>query len=169
MSFKLQDLLHFLYKIFPKGKIQTMATHLVRKQVRQVLMPPQPIAVELINQFFASLQIPDPKQREAALVPLVHRSLLYNGKAGPELGRNVKEFALKRALREFHLYAHPVQVKEVHCGSRIAIGTRETGERGRVDKYFIAKRPGVEGLPAPIDVFFPESGGAPKLSGFGSL
>jgi hypothetical protein len=42
----------------------------------------------------------------------------------------------------------------------------ETAQSGRDDKYFVAK---TSGRPAPIHVFFPADGSAPKILDFGSL
>jgi len=49
------------------------------------------------------------------------------------------------------------------------VGFRETAESGRTDKYFVTKKAGVPGLPAPLHVFWPSDGGAPKLINIGSL
>jgi hypothetical protein len=49
------------------------------------------------------------------------------------------------------------------------MGFKETAERGRIDKYFIAKRRGIAGVPAPLHIFWPETGGKPKLINIGSL
>lgn len=67
------------------------------------------------------------------------------------------------------LYKVPVEITRVAPGNERTIGFRDTAERGRVDRYFVAKRRGVSGLPAPLHVFFPADGGAPSVVDMGSL
>jgi hypothetical protein len=40
---------------------------------------------------------------------------------------------------------------------------------GELYKYFIAKKEGVGGMPAPIQIFYPEGGGDPIVYDFGSF
>ncbi len=166
---KLHDLLQLLYKFIPKGKIQTFFYRFVRKQINILLVPPEAAGVELINQLFSTLQMSDPQQREAALLQLVHASLIYQDKTGPTLDRSIKEFSYKRALKSYGVYQLPIKVTEVHRGQRMAVGFQKTGQSGRIDKYFIAKKFGIKGPPAPIDIFFPDNGEPPRLINFGSL
>jgi hypothetical protein len=123
--------------------------------------------VQLCELFLKACQIEDPKARLEAVVPLMHKSML--SKDGKDLDRNVKEFSYAKACGGAKFYAIPVEIYEVHKGNVTTIGFKETAERGRTDKYFVAKKAGQAGRPAPLHVFWPEDGGPPKLVNVGSL
>ena len=82
---------------------------------------------------------------------------------------SVRNYSFKKACDGVQFYQVPVKITEVHKGRVITLGFKKTAERGRIDKYFIAKRKGVDGLPAPLHVFWPEGGGKPTLVNIGSL
>ncbi len=128
---------------------------------------PDPKGTELVNNLVKALSIEDPDERLKAVIPLVHKSMLTSD--GQDLDRNVKDFSYKKAYNNVKFYQYPVSIYEVHKGNVLTIGFRETAERGRIDKYFINKKPGVNGRPAPIHVFWPEDGGAPSIVNMGSL
>lgn len=128
---------------------------------------PDPKASALCESFLKACQIEDPQARLAAIIPLVHKSMLTRD--GKDLDRNTKDFSYKKACGAAKLYALPVQISEVHKGNVTTIGFKETAETGRTDKYFVAKKDGVQGRPAPLHVFWPQNGGEPKLVNFGSL
>jgi hypothetical protein len=57
-----------------------------------------------------------------------------------------------------------VKITRIRRTGVSAIGFRETAEKGKVTDYFVAKKDGVNGMPAPVKIFFPEGGGEPKIS-----
>jgi hypothetical protein len=126
-----------------------------------------PRAVKLLNAFMQVLSMADPEESAQALLPLVHASL--KTAAGDDLSRDLRQFSHKKAHGNARHYAVPVTVTRVRTTSTTGIGFGETAEAGRVDDYFIAKRPGVNGMPAPVKIFFPAEGGAPLISYMGSL
>ncbi len=128
---------------------------------------PDPAAAKLVNDFMNALTIADEAERLQAILPMVHDSLKSNDKK--DLFSSVKQFSYKRAVNMIKLYKLPVELGDVHKGSVSTVGFKEAAERGRRDKYFVKKKDGVNGLPAPIHVFIPEAGGAPKIFDFGSL
>lgn len=128
---------------------------------------PDPAAAKLVNDFMTALTIADEAERLQAILPLVHNSLKTNDKK--DLFSSVKQFSYKRAVNMIKLYKIPVELGEVHKGTDSTVGFKETAEVGRRDKYFVKKKEGVNGLPAPIHVFIPKSGGTPKIYDFGSL
>jgi hypothetical protein len=65
-------------------------------------------------------------------------------------------------------YQYPVQITRVRALVTQAVGFKDTAEKGRAFDYFLAKRDGVSGLPAPIRVFIGESSGI-KIDDVGSL
>ena len=130
-------------------------------------VPPDPAGQKLCSELLAALQIEDSAQRLSAVLPLVHKSM--KTRDGKDLDRNTKDFSYKKASGAAKLYSSPAEITEVHKGNVSTIGFKESAETGRTDKYFLAKKPGVNGRPAPIHVFFPEGGGEPKIVNFGSL
>lgn len=60
-------------------------------------------------------------------------------------------------------------ITRVRPSNVMEIGFGPTAEAGRVEDCFIAKKEGVRGLPAPVTVFFPASGGPPRIAYLGSL
>jgi hypothetical protein len=126
-----------------------------------------PRAVVLLEAFLQALLLPDAAESARALLPLVHRSL--KTPAGDELSRDLLQFGHKKAHGNARHYAVPVHVTRVRPSSTTGIGFGDTAEAGRMDDYFIAKRAGVNGMPAPVKIFFPANGGPPLVSYMGSL
>jgi hypothetical protein len=124
-------------------------------------------AVKLVNRLLKALSIEDYDQRVKAVLPLVHKSLKTSDGRG--LDGNIERFSFKKAYQNVKFYRIPISIYEVHKGRPVTIGFRETAERGRKDKYFVNKKDGVAGRPAPITVFWPEKGGKPTIVGMGSL
>ena len=123
-------------------------------------------AVQVINHFMHALQLEDPVQKEKAVAALLHKSLL--DKAGM-IAPSTKRFSYQKASDNVKFYKVPVQITEVHKGRSVLVGFKETQQRGRIDKYFVAKREGIAGVPAPLHIFWPETGESPKLINIGSL
>lgn len=130
-------------------------------------IPPDEKAVKLINQLMTALSITDDEARLKAVIPLVHKSMLTSD--GQDLDNNVKPFSYKKACQNVKFYKNPVKIKYVLKGNVLTVGWKETAERGRIDRYFVEKKDGVAGMPAPISIFWPESGGEPRVIDFGSL
>jgi hypothetical protein len=125
-------------------------------------------AEQLLSATLAALQQNrDEDAAVRAIVPYVHRSLL--DATGAQLTTDVRQFSFKKAFGAAPLYGVPVKVTRTRPSNVTAIGFGATAERGRSVDYFVAKRDGQAGMPAPVTVFFPESGGAPKVSYLGSL
>jgi hypothetical protein len=121
----------------------------------------------LVNELMRALLIEDEQARLDAVIQLVHKSLL--NAPGNDLDPSVKAFSFRRASNAVRLYKIPVKITSVTRGSDTTVGFGGTAETGRSDRFFVAKREGVAGLPAPIHVFFPADGGAPKILNMGSL
>jgi len=128
---------------------------------------PNPKAVKLVNNLMEALSIKDGDARLKAVIPLVHKSMLTPD--GKDLTSNVKRFSYKKAYNNVKFYKVPVEIYQVHRGTVTTIGFKKTAERGRTDKYFVKKKDGIKGFPAPIHVFWPEDGGDPKIVNMGSL
>lgn len=130
-------------------------------------IPPSPVAVELINAFMQALTLEQPAERMAAVVKFVHKSLLEPD--GKKLDWDTSNFSYKKACQNVRFYKIPVEITSVHKGRTLTVGYGSTAEKGRIDKYFINKKPGQPGMPAPVSVFWPESGGTPGIIDMGSL
>lgn len=130
-------------------------------------IPADPKAVKLVGQVLKALATADAGKRLAAVLPLVHKSLRTAD--GKDLARTVKDYSYKKATTGAQHYIYPPEIFEVHQGNTVTVGFKETAERGRKDKYFVKKKAGVAGRPAPIIIFWPEGGGAPRVLDFGSL
>jgi hypothetical protein len=108
----------------------------------------------------------DAQLRETKVLPFLHKSLLT--KTGT-LTDSLKRFSFKKACDGAQFYTVPVQITEVHKGRKVTVGFKETAEYGRIDKYFVAKKEGVAGRPAPLHIFWPDNGDSPVLINIGSL
>jgi hypothetical protein len=128
---------------------------------------PDPKGVKLCSDFLAALAIEDEAKRIEAAIPLLHKTLLTDD--GKDLRPDVKRFAFSKASKNAKFYKQPAEVTAVHKGMDQTVGAGKQAEKGRSDKYFVAKKDGAAGLPAPLHVFWPADGGAPKLINVGSL
>jgi len=129
-----------------------------------------PQAVQVINRCLEILLNPNETERLQQIQAVLHSSLLFTNPDGTTvLSRNVKEFSYQKAVQNVAAYHYPAEITSVRQGNEITLGIGPTAESGRTDSYFIAKRAGVAGIPAPIVVFFPDNKSEPKITNLGSL
>lgn len=124
-------------------------------------------AETLLNDFMKALLIEDFDASSKACLKYVHKSLI--NKTGDNLTKDLLDFSFKKAHSNAKFYASPVVISRVRKNKVTAIGFKETGEKGEEYSYFINKKAGVNGMPAPVNIFFPADGSAPKISYMGSL
>jgi hypothetical protein len=124
-------------------------------------------AIELLNNFMQTLMIEDFEESAQQMLKYTHKSL-WNAD-GTNLSRDLRDFSFKKAKSNAKFYQVPVKITRVRETNVSAIGYAETAEKGKVVDYFIAKKAGVNGMPAPVKIFFPADGSAPKISYMGSL
>lgn len=124
-------------------------------------------ALMLLNNVFQALQISDFDQSVQASLPYLHRSLL--NESGTDITADLRRFGFKKAHEGIAHYAFPVQVKRVRKTGLSAVGFGSTAEEGDVYDYFVEKNTHSSGQPAPVKVFFPKSGQAPKIYYLGSI
>lgn len=131
--------------------------------------PVDPRGEKVLNDFLAALTANEASIDAAikAALPYLHKSLL--GPGGSDVSADLRRFSFKKAWENAKFYAQPVKITRVRKTSTTAIGFRETAEKGKVVDYFVGKKEGVSGMPAPVKIFFPEGGGEPKISYVGSL
>jgi hypothetical protein len=129
---------------------------------------PDPAAVAKISKFIelcvSNTDINEAGKKVVA-ASLVHKSKL--DPTGAQLNADSLRFAFKKAFENAKLY-EPKITRVVLTGTT-AVGFKETASKGKLYKYFVAKKEGVTGMPAPIQVFFPEGGGEPVLYDWGSF
>ena len=120
---------------------------------------------KLADDFLRALQKPEAERLRAAL-PFLHRSQLTPD--GKDIDPSVK-VAWKKAIANAEAYLLPVKVTRVRPKGNLTIGEgSDNVERGRVDDYFLAKKPDSGGLPGSVTIFFPEKG-EPKIYYMGGL
>ena len=126
-------------------------------------------ASQLLNAFMVALLIADFDASAEAVFPLTHRSN-YNLEQN-KLSRDLLDFSFKKAHTHAKFYQVPVVVTRVQELKTTEIGhpNYNSYEKGSERKYWIAKKLGINGMPAPIAIFFPADGGEPKISYMGSL
>ena len=128
-----------------------------------------PRAVKLLGDFFTALSISDEDASAKACLQVVHISLM--NKARDDLSPDLRRFSFKKAHDNAKFYAQPVKITRIRPKSMSGIGARANGtaQLGRVHDYFVQKKDGVAGLPAPVQVFFPADGSEPKIAYMGSI
>ncbi len=125
--------------------------------------------IAVIDSFMTALMNHQDNEMAAAsaALPFIHRSEYDN--TGTNLKRDRLDFSFKKAWQNAKFYKWYVQPTMVQKQNLTAIGFGETAEAGTAYKVWIAKKDGVGGLPAPLNVFFPADGSEPKLYYYGSL
>lgn len=132
-------------------------------------LPASPEAVELIARFLELCGrdgTVESRAREVVAAGLVHASKLDNNDP-TQLNADALRFSFKRATDNARFYEP--RITRVVETATTGVGFGGTAQRGRLFKYFVAKRAGIAGMPAPLHVFFPQDGGPPVLFDWGSL
>ena len=130
----------------------------------------RPEAVRLLQAVLDVLQKERDEARAAkALVPYVHMSSL--DATGTSLGAEMRAFSFPKAHEGAVRYDSPVRVVRVRPGGSTTLGRGSSAEQGTLEDYFIAKARalGEGAMPAPVTVFFPASGGPPRVVYLGNL
>ncbi len=136
-------------------------------QTKVIMDQKDSIAHTLLNDFMTALLIEDFNESAQAVLPLVHQSL--QNKTHTALTRDLMDFSFKKAHSNAKFYQVPVEITEVRATNVTGIGFKETAQLGEERKYWIAKKAGINGMPAPINIFFPADGSQPKINYMGSL
>ena len=102
-----------------------------------------------------------------AAMPYIHPSEFSSD--GKGLLPDRMNFSFRKAWQNARFYEMPVRVTRVQRQQLTGIGFGPTAEAGVSYKVWIAKSPGINGMPAPLSVFFPADGSDPRLHGYGSL
>ncbi len=92
--------------------------------------------------------------------------------AGTALDIDLPRFSLKKDYENFKFYALPLKITRVNKRYSNGDGYGDSAIAGWVYKIWIAKKKGVNGMPAPISIMVPENHPViktPKVIGIGSL
>ncbi len=125
--------------------------------------------IEVINNFMQALldNSSDEMAVAKAAMPYIHASEYDN--SGTNLKRDRLDYSFKKAWQNAKFYKVPVSVTRIQRQNLTAIGFGATAQKGISYKVWIAKKAGVNGMPAPLNVFFPADGSGPTLNYYGSL
>lgn len=123
--------------------------------------------VPLLNNFMNALLIADSDASAQECLKYVHVSLMNASKS--DLTQDLRMYSFKKAHDNAKFYSVPVVITRVRKSKVTGIGFGETAQLGTTLSIFISKKPGVNGMPAPIEVFLPADGSEPKISYMGSL
>lgn len=147
-----------------------LAMMLVSGVMAQDMMPKtlENQALKVINKFIKITQSHSYENSAKMVVPLMHRSLLERSQKS--LDSDTYRYQFKKAQSNAKHYAYPVKVTHIQKLKTTEIGHPSVGtyEKGVEYKLWIAKKKSVEGVPAPIVLFFNEAEDV-KLSYVGSL
>jgi hypothetical protein len=125
--------------------------------------------IDVLNTFMKAIMDNQGDEIAAAraALPVIHKSEYDD--AGSCLKKDRLDYSFKKAWQNAKFYKTPVVITRVQKQNLTAIGFGATAEKGTAYKVWIAKNDGVAGLPAPLNVFFPADGSAPKIYYYGSL
>ncbi len=131
--------------------------------------PPDERGLEKIKRFL-EISLNNPDLNEAGKL-LIAEKVVHISKADKNDPRKLNPDSLRFAYKKAHGNAKmydAVVVRTVLTGTS-AVGFGPTAQKGKLYKYFIAKKDGVGGMPAPIQVFYPDGGLDPVVYDFGSF
>jgi len=125
--------------------------------------------VDVLNSFMKAIMDNQADEMAAAKAALtiIHKSE-YDA-AGTNLKKDRLDYSFKKAWQNAKFYKNPIVITRVQKQNLTAIGFGATAQNGTAYKVWVAKNDGVSGLPAPLNVFFPADGSAPKVYYYGSL
>lgn len=124
----------------------------------------------VLDQYVAALNAPTLDSCATLFFPIAGGGLV--NPAGTALGGDLKQFSLKKDYQNIKFYQQPVKITRVNVRFSNGDGYGASAIRGKVYKIWIAKKPGVAGMPAPVSIMVPEGHQTiktPKVIGIGSL
>ncbi|MCZ2356380.1 MAG: hypothetical protein LC115_06780 [Bacteroidia bacterium] len=127
----------------------------------------EPKVNQLLNDLIRGLQVQNIEESEKIVLGCVHSSLKTED--GKRLIRDVFEYSFQKAHEVAALYQYPVLVARMREKGQTTVGHEPNTEQGRIVEYYLSKKSKDNGLPAPVQVFFPASGGNPTIYYLGGL
>lgn len=124
----------------------------------------------VLDQYVAALNAPDLDSCAVLFLPIAGGGLV--NEEGDALGRDLLDFSLKKDFNNVKFYRQPVKITRVNVRKSSGDGYGASAIKGKVYKVWLAKKPGVNGMPAPVSIMVPEGHETiktPKVIGIGSL
>lgn len=126
--------------------------------------PPDNRAEKVLNGFMDALHAnSDVDAAAKAALPFIHKSL-YSAD-GTTLSPTYLNYSFKKAWASAKHYSAPVKVTRIVPAGTATLGAKSTAELGSLKTYVVAHEHGT----GNIRVFFPSSGGDPKIASFEGL
>lgn len=149
--------------VHAQGKTNEISVNELPQNVRQVLE-----GYVSILRNAASLD-----DAAAQFVKYAGGSLVNEDAHNITLRQDVKPYSLKKDFENIKFYADPLVITRVSSNpDPQAVGFGGSAIKGRVYKIWIAKKDGVEGMPAPVSILVPEGHTVikePKVISIGSF
>ncbi len=151
------------------GLAATLASAQSKRDDIPVAQLPQEVR-SVLDQYVAALNAPTLDSCAALFFPIAGGGLV--NPEGTSLDSDLKQFSLKKDYQNIKFYLQPVKIIRVNVRWCHGDGYGASAVKGKVYKIWIAKKPGVAGLTAPVSIMVPEGHPAiktPKVIGIGSL
>ncbi len=146
-----------------------MLVCLVASQVFAQDTPPDERGLEKIKRFM-EICLNNPDLNEAGK-QLVAEKVVHLSKRDKNDPRKLNPDSLRFAFKRAHgaIGQYQLLVVRTTLTTTSAVGFGPTAQKGKLYKYFIAKKDGIAGMPAPVQVFYPDGGEDPVVYDFGSF
>ena len=124
----------------------------------------------VLDQYVAALNAPDLDSCAVLFLPIAGGGLV--NEEGTALGRDLLDFSLKKDFNNIKFYTQPAKITRVNVRKSNGDGYGASAIAGKIYKVWLAKKPGVAGMPAPVSIMVPEGHETiktPKVIGIGSF
>jgi len=124
----------------------------------------------VLDQYVAVLNAPDLDSCAVLFFPIAGGGLV--NPEGTALDSDLKQFSLKKDYSNIKFYTQPAKITRVNARASSGDGYGASAIAGKIYKIWIAKKPGVAGMPAPVSIMVPqghETIKTPKVIGIGSF
>lgn len=124
----------------------------------------------VLDQYVGALNAPDLDSCAVLFLPIAGGGLVNEDATA--LGRDLLDFSLKKDFNNVKFYVQPSKITRVNVRRSNGDGYGASAIKGKIYKIWLAKKPGVAGMPAPVSIMVPEGHETirtPKVIGIGSL
>lgn len=147
------------YTVFAQSKRDDIPVSKLPKEVKAVL-----------DKYVAALNAPTLDSCAVLFLSIAGGGLVNED--GTALGRDLLDFSLKKDFNNVKFYTQPAKITRVNVRKSSGDGYGASAIAGKIYKVWLAKKPGVAGMPAPVSIMVPEGHETiktPKVIGIGSL
>ncbi len=124
----------------------------------------------VLDRYVQALNAPDLDSCAVLFLSIAGGGLV--NEEGDALGRDLLDFSLKKDFNNIKFYQQPAKITRVNVRKSNGDGYGASAIKGKVYKVWLAKKPEVNGMPAPVSIMVPEGHQTiktPKVIGIGSL